>query len=160
MAELREFLGKQGLKDITTLLASGNIVFTAGRTSSDTLEKRLEADFAKKFGYASDVFIRSGDEWRAAIEANPFPAEAKQDPSRFVMLALKREVTAASVKNLQDAIVGRERVKAVGRQLYAVYPDGQGESKLTIGLIEKQLGTRGTARNWNTVLKLRSACEA
>jgi uncharacterized protein (DUF1697 family) len=29
-----------------------------------------------------------------------------------------------------------------------------GQSKLTITLIERMLGTRGTARNWNTVMKL------
>jgi uncharacterized protein (DUF1697 family) len=45
-------------------------------------------------------------------------------------------------------------VKVVGRQGYFVYPDGVGNSRLTITLIEKKLGTRGTGRNWNTVLKL------
>ena len=58
------------------------------------------------------------------------------------------------MKALQDAIKGREVVKARGKQAYFVYPDGMGRSKLTIKMIEKALGTRGTARNWNTVLKL------
>jgi len=55
---------------------------------------------------------------------------------------------------LQKAIVGREVVRAKARCAYIVYPDGVGRSKLTTALIEKKLGTRGTARNWNTVLKL------
>ena len=41
-----------------------------------------------------------------------------------------------------------------GRQAYVVYPDGVGTSKLTIALLERKLGTAGTGRNWNTVLKL------
>jgi uncharacterized protein (DUF1697 family) len=41
-----------------------------------------------------------------------------------------------------------------GRQAHVVYPDGVGRSKLTNGFIERVLGTRATARNWNTVLKL------
>ena len=45
-------------------------------------------------------------------------------------------------------------MRAKGKQAYFVYPDGMGRSKLTIAMIEKALGTRGTARNWNTVLKL------
>ena len=49
---------------------------------------------------------------------------------------------------------GPETVEVVGRELYAVYPDGQGNSKLTNALIESKLETRGTARNWNTALKL------
>jgi uncharacterized protein (DUF1697 family) len=51
-------------------------------------------------------------------------------------------------------------VRAVGRELYAVYPDGQGKSKLTNVVIEKALATRGTARNWNTVLKLQALVNA
>jgi uncharacterized protein (DUF1697 family) len=45
----------------------------------------------------------------------------------------------------------------VGKQLYIVYPDGIGRSRLTVALIEKKLGTRGTGRNWNTALKLAAA---
>jgi uncharacterized protein (DUF1697 family) len=45
-------------------------------------------------------------------------------------------------------------VCAGGRELYIVYPDGIGRSKLTIAVIERTLATRGTARNWNTVRKL------
>ena len=43
-----------------------------------------------------------------------------------------------------------------GRQAYLVYPDGVGRSKLTVGVIERWLGSRGTGRNWNTVLKLQA----
>ena len=35
-----------------------------------------------------------------------------------------------------------------------IYPEGMGKSKLTNALIERKLGVAGTARNWNTVLKL------
>jgi uncharacterized protein (DUF1697 family) len=52
---------------------------------------------------------------------------------------------------------GRERIEVFGSTLYIVYPDGIGPSKLTHGMIEKYLATRGTARNWNTVLKLLAA---
>ena len=70
------------------------------------------------------------------------------------MMCLREAPDAAAVKALQAAIKGRETVRAKGKQAYFVYPDGQGTSKLTIAIIEKMLGTRGTARNWNTVLKL------
>jgi uncharacterized protein (DUF1697 family) len=64
------------------------------------------------------------------------------------------------VTALQKAIAGRERVLASGRCLYIVYPDGIGRSKLTPALMEKHIRTRGTARNWNTVLKLKTLVEA
>jgi uncharacterized protein (DUF1697 family) len=56
------------------------------------------------------------------------------------------------VHALQAAIPGRERVHADGRQLYVVFPDGIGTSKLPT-LIDRRLAA-GTGRNWNTVLKL------
>jgi uncharacterized protein (DUF1697 family) len=48
-------------------------------------------------------------------------------------------------------------VRAEGAQLYISYPDGVGRSKLTMALIEKTIGARGTGRNWNTVLKIATA---
>jgi uncharacterized protein (DUF1697 family) len=58
------------------------------------------------------------------------------------------------VSALQQAITGREVVRANGREAYIVYPDGIGRSRLTTALIEKKFGTRGTARNWNTAVKI------
>jgi uncharacterized protein (DUF1697 family) len=49
---------------------------------------------------------------------------------------------------------GPEIIRADGRQVYLVYPEGIGNSKLTNTLIERKLDLRGTGRNWNTVLKL------
>jgi len=38
--------------------------------------------------------------------------------------------------------------------VYIYYPNGIGRSKLSGSFIEKKLKTVGTARNWNTILKL------
>jgi uncharacterized protein (DUF1697 family) len=64
------------------------------------------------------------------------------------------------VEELQAAIRGPEMVRSVGRQLYVAYPEGIGRSRLTGSLIERRLGTRGTGRNWNTVVKLAAALAA
>jgi uncharacterized protein (DUF1697 family) len=72
---------------------------------------------------------------------------------------LKAAPKANDVKAVQASIVGPEIVRADGRHLYIVYPAGIGKSRLTNVLIEKKLGIRGTARNWNTVLKLAALCE-
>ena len=46
------------------------------------------------------------------------------------------------------------RFQLDGRELYLHLPNGAGRSKLTLDYIERRLAVRGTARNWNTVLKL------
>ena len=154
MADLRAMLEKLGYSDAQTLLVSGNAVFRCAAGSCDKLEKQLEAASTKHLGVTTDYFVRSAKEWQDVIAANPFPAEAKSDPGHLLMMCLRDAPAAAAVKALQAAIKGREQVRANGKHAYFVYPDGVGRSKLSITMIEKALGTRGTARNWNTVLKL------
>ena len=154
MADLKALLVDLGYRDPKTLLLSGNVVFAAPAQSPAKLEKALQDATVKHLGVTTDYFVRSATEWGGVIAANPFRAEAKSDPSHLVMMALKAEPSSAAVKALQAAIKGREVVKAKGPHAYFVYPDGIGNSKLTITMIEKMLGTRGTARNWNTVMKL------
>ena len=67
---------------------------------------------------------------------------------------LKDRADAKAVEALQASVKGREIIRHTGRELYIIYPDGIGRSKLTGSLIEKKLSTRGTGRNWNTVCKL------
>lgn len=145
MADLRATAEKLGLKNVSTILQSGNLVFT-GETTEAALESKLH----------TDVFVRTASELTAIVDANPFSKEAKDDPGRLVVLFLK---SAADGATLQKAIKGREIARGKGTQIYVYYPDGQGRSKLTNALIEKTLGTRATARNWNTVLKLMDATQ-
>ena len=154
MADLKAFVIGLGFTDAQTLLQSGNIVFSGGTRTTTSLEQTLERAAAKQLGLETDFIVRTAKEWQAIIDANPFPREAKDDPSHLLAVILKDEVSAANVTALQKTIVGREVVRAKGRCLYVVFPDGIGRSKLTTAMTEKKLGTRGTARNWNTVLKL------
>ena len=155
MSDLRDLLGTMGFADVKSLLQSGNLVFeTDRRLGSASLERMLEAETSKKLACPASYIVRSAAEWKAVIAANPFPKEAKADPSHLLVMFLKTAVPAANVKALQAAIRGRETARAVGKQLYVVYPDGVGRSKFTHALIERQLRTRATGRNWNTVLKI------
>ncbi len=157
MAEFRAFLETLGLKNVKTILVSGNAVFSSGGQSGDRLERLLEEEAGRRLGLETHFFVRDAGELADAVSKNPFPKEAERDPARLVVVFLKSAPTPSAVKALQAAIVGRETVRAAGRQAYIVYPDGQGTSRLTIDVIERHLGTRGTARNWNTVQKLAAA---
>jgi uncharacterized protein (DUF1697 family) len=156
MAELRKTFEKLGFKDAKTLLQSGNVVFESDKRSTAELEKLLEAGTEKHHKLQVDYMIRTAQEWTGIIAANPYPKEAKSDPQRLVVSALKAAPKAGAEAALQAAIKGRETVRVIGKNAYLYYPDGQGESKLTPAVIERHFGTRGTARNWNTVLKLQA----
>jgi uncharacterized protein (DUF1697 family) len=154
MAELRELLEAEGFADVKTLLQSGNAVFKSKSANAAALESQLEKLVAKKFGHAVDIIVRNRAWCEKIIEGNPFPAEARNDPSHFLVVALKSAPTAAGLVALKSAISGGEYFEAGERCLYLVYPAGIGRSKLTNALIDRKLGTSGTARNWNTMLKI------
>jgi uncharacterized protein (DUF1697 family) len=154
MSDLRDLLIGLGARDAKTLLQSGNVLFMSDVRFAAALEQQIEAALSKRLSVATDVFVRSARDWKAIIAANPFAREAKQDPSHLLVMPLKAAPKPASVKALQRAIQGREIVQADGACVYLVYPDGIGRSRLTTAVVEKHLETRGTARNWNTVLKL------
>jgi uncharacterized protein (DUF1697 family) len=154
MADLRALMDDLKLQDGKTLLQSGNMVFRGATRTGAALEKLLAGETSKRFGVTTAFFVRTAGEWDEIVARNPFPAEAKSDPGHLVLLCLTDAVTAAQVAALQTAIVAREVVRGHGREVYASYPDGIGESRLTTALIERKLGTRVTGRNWNTVLKI------
>ena len=153
MAELRDLLAGLGFDNPRTLLQSGNVVFGAGGKPKQ-LEKQLEDATEARLGLRTDYFVRTVEEWSAAIAANPFPKEAERDPSHLLVTFLKSAPNSGTAKALEDAIPGKELVQVEGREAFIYFPEGIGRSKLTNALVEKKLGTRGTGRNFNTVLKL------
>ncbi len=154
MTDLRALLDLLGMRQSQTLLQSGNFVFQSASRSAAELERAIEGALARRLGVTTDVLIRTGKEWNALIAGNPFPKEAEEDPSHLLVVPLKESPQRAHITALQESIKGREIARVRDRCAYIVYPDGIGRSRLTNVLIEKMLGTRGTGRNWNTVLKL------
>ena len=154
MADLRDLLTGMGFSDVQSLLQSGNLFFRCATHSAADLEQLLTEKAAKDLKIDTDFLVRSGKQWTKIVAKNPYPEDAERDPSQVAVMCLKQKPSRASVAHLEKAILGREKICAIGAELNIVYPDGIGTSKLTHGLIEKTLGTRGTARNWNTVLKI------
>jgi len=154
MADLRKLAETLGFKDARTLLQSGNMVFRSDRRDGAALEKLLETATLKTFKFPVSYVLRPAAEWKKTIAANPFPKEAARDPSHLLVMFLKGKSDPQRCRLLQAANKGPELIHANGSELYLTYPEGIARSKLTNALIERTLGTCGTARNWNTILTL------
>jgi len=154
MADLRELVTRLGFDDGQSLLNSGNLVFRARAKSPADLERVLETETKKRLGIETQYFVRTVDQWKDVIAKNPMRKEAASDPGHLVVSCLRDAPDLEAAKALDAAIPGREIARVVGHQVYIYYPDGIGPSKLTGTIIDRALGTRGTARNWNTVMKL------
>jgi uncharacterized protein (DUF1697 family) len=154
MADLRQLVTELGFQDVRSLLQSGNLVFRGDRQASAPLERLLEREAAARLDLQTDFFVRTAAEWKRIVAANPFRAEAARDPGHLVLMVLKAAPTVEHLRALRSVITGREVVEIRDRHAFIVFADGIGRSRLTTALIERKLGTRGTGRNWNTVLKL------
>ncbi|MGP8072209.1 MAG: DUF1697 domain-containing protein [Thermoplasmata archaeon] len=154
MPALGEMFRGLGFTAVSTLLHSGNVVFQGEARPRPGLEKALEQAVGRHLGVSTDVFVRTASEWERIIVHNPFPEPARIDPAHLVVVLLKKTPVVGALAALERAIQGPERVRLVGDQVYLVYPEGIGRSKVTASVIEKHLGTLGTGRNWSTVQKL------
>ena len=154
MADLRELLGRLGFDEPQSLMQSGNLLFRCDARPAAQLEQLLEREVQKRLGLQSDFFVRTAGEWKSVVANNPFRKEAEHDPGHMLVMFLRDTPARKDEEELRSAFTGPETFAVKGRHAYLVYPAGMGTSRFTGALIEKKLGTRGTARNWNTVMKL------
>ena len=153
MTNLRNFLTELGFENVKSLLQSGNLIFGSRSRFGAELERYLEMEAGRRLALEVDIFVRTAEEWKSVVRHNPFRKEAERDPGHLIVLFLKSAPAPKDIALLQGDIIGKEVVRAKGKQAYIFYPNGQGRSKLTGAMIEKRIG-RGTGRNWNTILKL------
>ncbi|MFC5739962.1 DUF1697 domain-containing protein [Dyella tabacisoli] len=154
MAQLRAMATDMGYAQPRTLLQSGNLVFEAKAGKAATIERALEVELRRRFGFDIPCIMRSATEWTSIVAGNPFARETAENPAQVLVMALKAAPDAAGIAALHESYAGPESIHVEGRQAYLVYPEGIGRSRLTMALLERKLGVTGTARNWNTVLKL------
>lgn len=155
MADLRELLADIGISDAKTLLASGNVIFQSDETEREKLVSSVEEAIQKHYDFEVKVILRSGDELEAVIEKNPFTGQDVAG-NRLLVTFLKNSPSREAVHDFQESHTTKEVLHLMGKEIFIHYPDGAGQSKLSNTVIEKKFAVTGTARNWNTVIKLQA----
>lgn len=159
MSALRELCESLNLENPQTYVQSGNVVFKSKEQNEAKLAATIERALERKFGFRPAVILRSACELQEVIDNNPFAARSNVDPSKLLVTFLPLDPGEEARANVRKIPVAPEELHVRGRELYINYPEGAGRSKLPIKRIEKALGMSGTARNWNSVLKLLEIAE-
>ncbi len=150
MAQLRDIATELGATDVSTYIASGNLLYTPPGDFDD-FDRALERAVEKRFGYFREVISRTPDELSAALDAHPFEiVEAKFS----YVYALTGTPTPTAAAKLEARESTTEILRVVGNDLHIRYFEGAGASKLTPAIIARNLGVTGTGRNLRTVAKL------
>jgi uncharacterized protein (DUF1697 family) len=155
MEPLRALYEAQGLRDVQTLLQSGNVVFQTTARDLEKLRAKLEIAFEAGFGFPAATFLRSGPELRAVVEACPFAARPNLDPSKLAVLFLQERLDPSARARLAAITDVAEELHPAERELYIYYHSGMARPQLTTAMLDRALGrVPTTVRNWNTTNKL------
>jgi uncharacterized protein (DUF1697 family) len=160
MSELCALYGSLGHCDARSHINSGNVVFRTGERELAAVVKKLEGAIEKNFGFHADVVVRTTAELRDVIRRNPFAKRKDVEPGKLVVTFLSQKPAPEVSDLLHSLKPDPEEMHPDGREIYTYFPEGAGRSKLFAGLSGKLLKNQGTARNWNTVLKLLEIAEA
>jgi uncharacterized protein (DUF1697 family) len=155
MARLRELLAAAGFQEVATHLQSGNVFFAGGGLSPAENGARLEKLLHVEFGFVVECVMRTTEQLDAVIAANPLP-ERVADAKRYVVTFFDQAPDAALVAALKPEDFAPDEFTFIGDELYSWSPNGVHTSKFTQQFLTRKLKVQvATARNWDTVRKLR-----
>ena len=150
MVDLADLVSGLGYTDVSTVLASGNVLFTSTDAAS-AAKSALEAALRTRFGYEAWVHVLTMDAIRELIAAYPFARESGRHA--YVVFAVTPGVRAELLAVELDPAV--EQAQAGDGVVYWSVPKGSTlDSALGKAQAKAAYTPWLTTRNLNTLEKL------
>jgi uncharacterized protein (DUF1697 family) len=156
MADLRQLVGELGFSDVKSVLASGNVVFSAPLLAPAEAASAIEEALVLRLGVAARVIVLTADELAGIIDDNPLVPRAT-DHSRLLAFIFADPGLKHAVEPLCEQDWGAGAL-AVGPRAAYVWCPGEVLDSPVAAMLVKQLGDGTTSRNWNTLRKLQAIC--
>jgi uncharacterized protein (DUF1697 family) len=155
MVDLAAMFTSLGFRDVVTYIQSGNVVFHDPLDSSDeVLSTRIENGISETFKLNISAVIRHVEEIEGLIPRNPYLAEKNFDPARMGVVFLRKAPDQAGLKKMEGISFPPDKFEISGSEIFLFCPNGFGRSKLSTNYFENKMKVTGTARNWQTILKM------
>ena len=155
MAQLRAMLEELGYSDVSTYIASGNVLLRSDEPPA-TIKERIEAALPRAFKLDSDlvaVLVLSGDQVRAVVEGKPdgFGGQPDMYHSDAVFLM---GIDAATAMTAFDPRPGVDRVWPREHVIYSQRLSAE-RTKSRLGkIVASPLYKSMTIRSWQTTVAL------
>lgn len=159
MDDLRKSFEGLGFERVMTFIQSGNVIFTAGKSSPAALKKRIESKIMSDFGFSVSVILRTSAELGKVLAANPFLNNKGLDHEKLHVTFLSEIPAASALQKLADFTVAPDQSRCIGKEVFLHFPNGFSASSLWKVPWEKALGVVTTTRNWKTVKALYQLCQ-
>lgn len=154
MPALKEAFENAGMKEVRTLLASGNVIFQSTKENSKELAKELREHLTQSFGYDIDTILLDQDEVLKIIKSEPFRG-IPVTPMTRLYLTFLAEPTHSQLKT---PYVSPEKdytiLKVQDDVIYSHLELIQRGTIDAMNILEKEFGKRITTRNWNTIVRI------
>lgn len=150
MPELKRAFEAAGFTDVKTLLASGNVIFTASAASEASLQRRAEAAMQQELGRSFFTIMRPVDALRELLASDPYRGFRLAPGSKRVVTFLREPPTAKLALPIEQD--GARILALHGSNAFSAYvrtPKGP----VFMTLIDKTFGKEQTTRTWETVEK-------
>jgi uncharacterized protein (DUF1697 family) len=160
MADLRRLLEGLGHTGVSTVLMSGNAVFTSSERSGPKIAKAIEAAIQAQLQLEVRVLVWTATAVRKVVDANPFADEGAKQPSRLGIAFLESAPDKTQLQPIVDRDWSPEAFAIGDKVLYTWQPDGITGSPLGEALLKLKGGPVQTVRNLATVQKILDRAES
>ncbi len=154
MEDLRTMLSAvRGVKNLSTYIASGNVLFDSSEKDQAKLELAFEKKITAETGFDVPTVIRSHAEMQGIVERNPF-AKEKLDKETVLYVALFKEaLSSAQLQLLHSLSYEAETFVGMGKEAYVLVRKPLVKKEVFSNkALEKKFKAVCTSRNWNTIL--------
>jgi uncharacterized protein (DUF1697 family) len=153
MADLRDAFTGAGFDDVSTYIASGNVLFRTERPST-TLEAEIESVLEERFGRRLVIVARSHPQIRTVVDQAPADFVALDGTHHRDAVFLKSPLTPATAMGVVQLREGVDQAWAGTGVVYFARLSAERQRSLMskiVGTPEYQLMT---IRSWSTTTKL------
>jgi uncharacterized protein (DUF1697 family) len=151
MPDLKRAFEAAGFTEVTTVLSSGNLVFTARSASEASLARKAEAATAERLGHAFLTIVRRLDALRELLGSDPYRGFPLEPGAKRVVTFL-REPPSSKIA-LPIGWRGAHVLAVRDKDAFSAYVrHPKGAAFMT--LIERTFGKEQTTRTWETVAKI------
>lgn len=151
MDRLRGLFSEMGFGGVSTHIASGNVLFTAGRARPARLEETIETALAGALGYEVTTFLRTADELAAVAAHEAFPLEPAVAAHGTFVGFLKEPPSVEQARLVEGLETPTDGFAVRGREVYWLCRVRSMKAIASPGRVEKALRQRATFRNATTV---------
>ena len=155
MDALKRMFTELDFANVSTFIASGNVLFEADTKDTAALEKRIEAHLEETLGYKVATFLRPTAELSAIANRKVFTPELLADADNTLYIGFMASPPGDDAKKrLATFRSPYNDFHVHGREMYWLIRGKLTDSTVTGAKLEKALATSLTLRNVTTIRRL------